>query len=309
MFSAKPPISPFLVLFFGLFAVSTAAILIRFAQEEDMASLVIAAGRLSVATLALTPPVLLRYRAELAKLAGRDWGLCFLSGVILGVHFATWITSLEYTSVAASVVLVSTNPLFVALLSFPLLGERVGRQVAIGIVLAFAGGILVAVGGDSGEAPTRADPLLGNALAVIGAAAAAGYFIIGRQVRGRLPVIPYIWLVYGAAAVSLSLMAAVSGEKIAGYPSLTYVWVIAMGLVPQLIGHSSYNYALGYLPAAYVSLVVLGEPIGSTLLAIIFLGELPAVLSVVGGAIILMGILIASQQPSMRKVEADEAVV
>jgi drug/metabolite transporter (DMT)-like permease len=289
-------LNPYLVLAIGLLATSTAAIFIRLAQEENLNSMVIAAGRMIVASLILTPGVLGRYRAELRQLDGRDWLLCLFGGAILAVHFAAWISSLEYTSVVASVVLVTTNPLFVALLSYPLLGEKVNRMVIGGILLAFVGGVIVALSGDAGDPPTRPDALLGNGLAVIGAIAAASYFIIGRRVRARLSVIPYIWLVYSAAAFFLALVVLGTGESFTGYSTAGYVWLIALGLVPQLIGHSAFNYALGYLPAAYVSLIVLGEPIGSGILAFFLLGEIPAALALLGLAIILTGIAIASRQ-------------
>jgi drug/metabolite transporter (DMT)-like permease len=287
---------PQMVLFFGLLAVATAAIFIRLAQEEKVPSLVIAAGRMLTAILVLTPYVWQHYRAELAQLTRPDLLLCLLSGGVLGIHFAAWISSLEYTSVAASVVLVTTNPLFVALLSLPLLGEKVKTQVVAGIGLAFVGGIIVALSGDAGDPPTRSAPLLGNALALIGAVAAAIYFIIGRRLRANLALIPYIWLVYGAAALVLTLAALSAGQSFGGYTPLAYGWIIAMGLIPQLIGHSAFNYALGHLPAAYVSLVVLGEPVGSTLLAILILKEWPSPLAVLGSAIILAGIALATYQ-------------
>jgi drug/metabolite transporter (DMT)-like permease len=289
--------NPYIVLFIGLCAVSAAAIFIRVAQEENMPSLVIAAGRMSVAALVLTPITLWRYRPELGQLSKRDVLLCILSGVVLGLHFATWISSLEYTSVVASVVLVTTNPLFVALLSFPLLGEKVSRPIVLGIILAFVGGTIVAVSGDAGDPPTRAEPLLGNALAVAGAICAAVYFIIGRRVRARLSIVPYIWLVYGVAAGTLLAMALLRGQSFAGYSTVGYLCLLALGLIPQLVGHSAYNYALGYLPAALVSLTALGESIGSTVLALIFLDEVPELLSVVGSAIILTGIMVASRAP------------
>lgn len=286
---------PYVILLFGVTAISSAAILIRVAQEAAMPSLVIAALRMIVASVILTPLVMMRHQDELHRLTRGEIGLSLLSGLILGVHFAAWITSLEYTSVTASTVLVTTNPLFVAILSWPLLGEKVGRFVLIGIGLAFAGGMLVALSGDAGDPPTRAAPLLGNSLAVIGAIAAANYLIIGRRLRASLSLITYIWLVYGTAAVVLSMVVLIQGAPITHYPLDAYLAVIAMSILAQVIGHSAFNYALGHLPAAYVSLIILGEPIGSTILAMIFLDEYPALLAVIGSAVILTGIAIATR--------------
>lgn len=285
---------PFIVLVIGLMAVSTAAIFIRWAQETKTPSIVIAAGRLSVASIVLTPITFRRYRPQLSALRPIDLGFALLSGLALSIHFAAWITSLEYTSVVNSVVLVTTTPLWVAIMAPFLLGEKLRQFAIIGLILAFAGGILVAVSGESGDPPTRQDPLLGNGLAVLGAITVAIYMMIGRNLRARLNVIPYIWLVYSTAAVILLVTVIISGEKVFGLSGEAYLWILLLGLVPQLIGHSSFNYALGYLPAAYVSIIVLAEPIGSGLLAAIFLNEFPVLVQVIGSVLILFGIAVAS---------------
>lgn len=286
---------PFLVMGVGVFAVSTAAVFIRLAQKEDAPSLVIAAARMVVASLVLTLPAVRNYSHELQRLTRRDMGFVLLGGGVLGLHFATWITSLEYTSVVNSVVLVTTNPLWVAVLAPIFLKEKLGRFTLIGLALAFGGGIFVALTGSAGDPPNRSDPLLGNGLAVIGAIMAAIYFVIGRRLRGGLSLIPYVWLVYSVAAVVLVVAVIVTGQQVSGLAWQAYLWMGLMGLTAQLIGHSSFNYALGYLPAAYVSLVVLGEPIGSGILAAIFLDEWPVFLQLVGAGLILTGIGIASR--------------
>lgn len=291
---------PYIVLLIGVAAVSTASLFIRLAQADGMSSLVIASWRLGLAALLLTPLVLTRYRADLRRLAREEIGLALLAGVLLGIHFATWITSLEYTSVIGSVVLVSTNPLFVALAAPFLLRERLGRLTLLGIFLAIIGGVLVSASGDTGSAPIRNAPLLGDVLALSGAVAVAGVFIIGRRLRAKLAVVPYIWLIYGTAAVVLLAASVLTGQTTLGFAPTTYLWVILLALVPQLIGHTSYNYALGFLSAAYVSLTVLGEPVGSTLLAVLLLGERPQPLQLVGGLFILAALLVASQEEASR---------
>lgn len=286
---------PFVVMGVGVFAVSTAAIFIRLAQEENAPSLVIAAARMLVASLVLTVPALRNYSHEFSRLTRGDIGLVLFGGGVLGLHFATWITSLEYTSVVNSVVLVTTNPLWVALLAPFFLKEKLGRFTIIGLMLAFGGGLLVALTGAAGDPPNRSDPLLGNGLAVIGAIMASIYFVIGRKLRGKLSLVPYVWLIYGVAAIVLIVAVILTGQQVGGLAWQAYVWMALMGLTAQLIGHSSFNYALGYLPAAYVSLVVLGEPIGSGILAMIFLDEWPVILQIVGSALILFGIGVASR--------------
>ncbi len=292
---------PFAALVIGLFAVSTAAIFIRLAQADDAPSLVLSAARLCVAALVLTPLVLRRHRDELRAVSLSDLKWALVSGVVLGLHFASWITSLEYTAVVNSVTLVTTNPLWVALLAPIVLGEKLDRAVLLGLALAMSGGILVGLSGEAGNPPTRHDPWLGNGLALVGAWMAAIYFIIGRRLRARLSLVVYIWLVYSAAAVVLVVAVLLAGQPVAGFQAQTYLWMVLMGLVPQLIGHSSFNYALGFLPAAYVSLIVLGEPVGSGLLAIILLDEWPVALQLVGAAFILVGIAVASREDRLAR--------
>ena len=301
---ASPRIPPALGLFFGILAVSTASIFIRFAQQ-DAPSLVIAAYRLTVAFLVLGVPVLQRQGNEFRRLERRDLWLIALSGVFLAVHFASWITSLEYTTVASSVILVTTTPLWVGLLSPLVLKESLSRPVIVGMFLALAGSAVV---GLSDACTWRSGLLcppwtqffqgravLGDFLALAGAWMAAGYLMIGRQVRAKLSLWSYLLGVYGMAAMILVLWAALAGQAFTGYRPQTYLWFVALALVPQLLGHSAFNWALRYLPAAYVSITLLGEPLGSTALAYLFLGEIPGVLMLLGGALILTGIVAASR--------------
>lgn len=306
MSDPRPFAPPLLVLALGVLAASAASIFIRFAQEYAP-SLVIAAWRLTLATVLLAPLALTRRQKELRSLTRLELGLALLSGIFLALHFAAWITSLAYTTVASSVVLVDTAPLWVALFAPLTLGEHISRPVKIGMWLAFTGGVLVAlsdacVWGVSGLACpplgefVQGRAFIGDLLALAGALAAAAYLIIGRRVRAHLSLLSYIFVVYGAAAVALIIAMLAAGQPPLGYPPVAYLWFLALALFPQLLGHTSYNWALGYLPAAYVSITLLGEPIGSTLLAMIFLGEVPSGLKVLGGALALAGIYLASRR-------------
>lgn len=295
---------PYAALMAGVMSVSTAAIFIRLAQEESASSLLLAVGRLSIAALVLTPLALSRHHEELRALRPADIRWAAVAGAALGLHFATWITSLEYTAVVNSVVLVTTAPLWVAVMAPLFLKESLGHWAIIGLLFSLGGGILVSLSGSAGDPPARHDPLLGNGLALFGAVMAACYFMIGRRLRARLSAIVYIWLVYSVAALILLPVVIAAGVQVLGLPGKAYLWLVLMGLIPQLVGHSSFNYALGYLPAAYVSLVVLGEPIGSGILAIIFLNEWPVVLQLVGSVLILIGIGVASREQQSRKQES-----
>ncbi|RMF52933.1 MAG: DMT family transporter [Chloroflexota bacterium] len=288
---------PFAALAIGLLAASSSSILIRFAQAESAPSLLIAAWRVTVAVLILTPFVWARHSAELRALKVPQLGLMVISGVFLAAHFGTWITSLEYTSVLISATLVTTNPLIVAFLTPLLLRERLSAQTLGAIFLAIIGGVIISFSGDAGSAPRQDAPLLGALLSFLGAVAVAVYYIIGRKLRAELKALPYIWIVYGSAAITLTAVTLISGQG-AAVPALSaeaFFWMTLVAIFPQLIGHSSFNYALGYLSAAFVSLVVLGEPILSTIFAIFLLNELPQPLQLVGSAVILAALFIASR--------------
>ncbi len=303
--SSKPPVSPHFAIPFGILAVSTSSIFIRYAQA-DAPSIVIAAGRLTLATIILAGIALLRHRSELRALTPRELGLALLSGFFLSVHFATWITSLEYTTVASSVVLVSTSPLWVALLAPLTIREPVARPVFWGMGLALVGGTVVGLsdsctwaGGAMSCPPfsefVAGEAFLGDFLALAGAWTGAGYLLIGRRLREKMSLIPYIFIVYGMAAVFLNIFMFSAGESPTGYPPKVYEWVLLLALVPQLLGHSTFNWALRYLSAAYVSITLLGEPIGSAVLAYILLKEVPSVLMAFGAILILIGIYVASR--------------
>jgi len=299
----------------GILAVSTASIFIRFALAYTP-PLVISAFRLTIASLVIAPFALSRHREELFSLRRRDLALGLLSGIFLALHFASWISSLQYTTVASSVVLVTTTPLWVALLSPLILKEPITRPVILGMTLALAGGLLVGLSDSCSWHNGLVCPPLGqfvqgqafwgDFLALVGAWMAAGYLIIGRRLRGKISLIPYIFVVYGMAAVVLIIVMLASGEPAFGYPPQAYLWMILLALVPQLLGHSTFNWALKYLPASFVSVTLLGEPIGSTILAFIILDEVPTPLKLFGAFLILLGIYLASRMDV--KIDVEEAV-
>jgi len=297
-----------IALIIATLAISTASIFIRFAQGDGVPSLVIAAMRMTFATLIIAPAALTRNRNELYRLTRTDLLLGIFSGVFLAAHFTTWITSLEYTSVASSVAFVTTGPLWVGLLSPFILKESISRNTIIGLILSVIGGITIGIGDACTWTGHLACPalgdilqgraMLGNFLALMGAWAISGYLIIGRKLRAQTSLIPYIFLVYGSAAVSLILMMFISGNTPFGYESKTYLWLFLLAALPQIIGHSTYNWALKYLNATLVSVTVLGEPVGSAILAFFILNEIPGQGTLIGGIIILTGIFIVSQQRS-----------
>lgn len=260
-----------------------------------MPAVAIAALRLSFASVILLPIATVRARHEWHALNRIDLALALLSGILLALHFAFWISSLDYTSVMSSVVLVSTNPLFVGLASVFLLREKLGRGTLIGIAVAAVGAALIGLS-DLGSAGPES--LWGDALALAGAVAVSGYLLIGRRLRRELSLIAYIGLVYTTAAVVLLAIAFAFGANLLAYSFNAYVFVVLLALGPQLIGHSSYNWALKYLSATFITITLLAEPIGATLLAIPLLAQIPSPTMLIGGALILVGIFLSARAES-----------
>jgi len=288
MLGTRPHWQPYLVLALGVFTVSWAAIFIRIAAAP---ALVTGASRLVMASLLLTPLALWQDGAELLRLSWQDLRLVIAAGVFLGLHFATWISSLAYTSVASSVVLVSTTPLFTGLAVHFLLKEHVSSRMFLGIVLASLGGAIIGWG----DFRVSGLALWGDFLAVVGAITASAYFLIGRDLRRRLSLLTYVTPTYWVAALVLSIAVLVSGQGFLGYPARTYWMFLLLAVGPQVIGHSSLNWALRYLSPTFITAAVLGEPVGSTILAHFVLNESPSTLEILGGTVILAGIYICSR--------------
>lgn len=286
---AAPGASRWVILGGGILAVSSASVLIRLAEAPPLA---VGAWRLTLATLLLTPLALPRLRREWPRLARRDLLHLTLAGLALAVHFASWITSLSYTTVASSVILVSTNPIFVGLASHWLLGERIARRTVWAIAIVLAGSALVGYG----DIEWTGRALLGDLLALLGAVSASAYILLGREVRRKLSTWAYVWPCYGVAALALLALSLAGGQPLLGHPLRSYLIFALLAIGPQILGHSSFNWALGHFSPVFVTLAILGEPVGASLLALLVLGEAPAPLVWLGGALILAGIYVASQR-------------
>jgi len=291
----------------GVIAVSSAAILISFARAQGIAALAIAALRMALAAAVVAPIALLRTRAEIRALTPSDAALGVLSGIFLALHFGFWTSSLDSTSVMSSVVLVSTSPLFVGAASALLFRERLRAGTLIGIGAAIAGSAAVALldWGPGGSGLIRGDvgALHGDILALFGAVSASGYLLVGRRLRSRMSLSLYVGISYVTAAVALLGVAALTATRLAGFPMPAYFWVFLLALGPQLLGHTSYNYALKYVSATFVTVTMLGEPIGASLLAIPLLAQVPSALRIAAGLCILAGIVIAARAEAGRRAQ------
>ena len=287
---------PLVVLGAAVLIVSAAAIMIRVAQAEGVSSLAIAAWRLTFAAAILWPLAWARNPLQIRALSGREWLLGGLAGLLLAIHFAAWISSLAYTSVASSLALVSTNPVWIALVSWLVFREKLGVWLMLGIAAALVGSAMIFYS-DSSQVPTFAnrDSLWGNILAVIGSLTVCGYLLIGRRLRRTVPLLAYLWLVYSVAAIALMIAALTTASPLGGYSDTAWLCLIALALGPQLLGHGAFNWALKHVSATFVAIAILGEPIGSALLAWIFFGETFAPLQLAGFCLLLAGIYWASK--------------
>jgi len=265
--------------------VSVGSIFVRLAHAPALA---VAFNRIFLASLVVAPVAARSLVRSWPALASRQRGLLIASGVSLGVHFGTWIASLSYTSVAASVLLVNTTPLFTLLFSWWLLREPASRAVLVAMALALAGAALIAAGDwQSGVAS-----LTGDALAMAGAVTLSLYHVIGRGLRDALPLPAYVLGVWSTAAATLALLASVARVPLEGYPARTFAAFLALALVPTVLGHGLVNRSLRHIPAPTVGLFLLGEPIGASLLAYAIFDEVPGRLTLAGGALVLASLVL-----------------
>lgn len=265
----------------AVIATSTSAVFARLAHAP---ALTIAFSRCLIASLALAPFAIPQMRKELSA---KSLKLTLISGGMLAVHFSAWIASLDYTSVSSSVVLVCSAPLFVAIAAPKITGDHLRRVSFFGLATALVGTIVIG----AGDFHVSGRALIGDLLALTGAIAAAGYILLGRLARRELSLPTYAFITYGTAFALIFAAALLSSSTIVGMRGESYFWIIAIGLVPQLIGHSSYNWALGSLTAPVVSTALLLEPIGASVLAWLILREIPTMATLWGGVLILFGVL------------------
>lgn len=277
--------SPKLVLIVAVLATTYAGPIVRFAAAPALA---IALWRMVLSLVVITP---LAVRQHTRWPSGRALMLMGVAGILLAAHFWTWIASLRMTSVASSVALVSTRPIFAWLIAAVWLGERPGLKERWGITVAVLGMLVIGVA-DAGLSRTHVQ---GDALALAGALAVAAYAVIGRRVRREVGVWEYVALVYGVAAATLAVFGALQGTELWEFPTRDWLIFAAMAAGPMLLGHTGMNYALKYLPATTVNLAFLGEVVGAALIAWVVpaIGEVPSPAFLVGGGLVLTGIALS----------------
>lgn len=268
----------------GIFFTSLSSILIRLSNAP---SLVISAYRMIFTFLLLVIPVIIRNKKELFNIKGKELLLCIISGIFLAFHFASWIASINMTSIASSTVLVSSNPIFVAVGSYFILKEKLSKKAFISILIAITGSAIIAL---SDSHSNTGHALLGDLLAFSGAVFIAGYIIIGRIVRKNLSNGTYIFIVYLTSAIVLFALCFATNTPVYPYSIKEFLIFLALAFFCSILGHTVYNWLLQYLPATFISTSTLVEPIFASIMALVFFAEIPSILTLIGGSIVLLGI-------------------
>jgi drug/metabolite transporter (DMT)-like permease len=289
----KPIVNPYLAVLVGVFAVSFSALFVRLATAP---ALMIATYRLLFTFLFLAPYALFRYRAELLSISWRQRGLAAASGICLALHLVTWFISLRYTSVASSVVLVTTQPIFVVIGSWIFFRERISRTAMIGGAVALCGSVVIG----AADFQIGREAFWGDLLALAAAILVSGYLLIGRRLRGGIALPVYTFYTYGSSTVALLLTSLATGTPFAPYPATDWLLFLALAVVCTIFGHTVFNWVLRYVQASVVSVSILGEPLGAILWASLFLREYPTVRQAIGGSIIFAGLFIFTRYSTRR---------
>jgi drug/metabolite transporter (DMT)-like permease len=287
-------VSPWGPLLLGVLAVSTGSILVKLCAVPALS---MAAYRLGMAAPCFCLATSWREPGWWRRFPPSLRPYVLLSGVFLGLHFATWIASLSFTTVTASVVLVTTNPLFVGLGSVIFLGEKVSSRLWLGMLLAMLGSGVIA--GFSPSHPQAAPhPALGNALALLGAICMSSYLLVGRKVQSAVSTGAYVSAVYSIAALTLLLLALGFGSPLSGFAPWDWAMLVLMAVLPQGVGHTLLNRSLRLLPASVVALAILAEPVCASLMAALWLDEVPNAGQLAGTVVVMGGVMLGSQKRS-----------
>ena len=293
------------ILVFGVLSISSSAILTRFAAPAAP-GIAIAAWRLILASILLLPFAVPKAIADVRRFTRHELLLVLTSGVALGLHFVLWIESLFHTSVASSTVLVTTSPIFLAILGFLILGERLPRRVVIAIGISVAGSALIALGDSWAstvvQATNATNATYGNALALAAALFVSIYLLIGRVVRRSMSWLSYMFPLYSVAAVSVVVVALIRDVPLFGYSVEFYVLCLLMAVFPQIVGHGSFNYAVRYFHPALLGLLTLAEPVVASIAAYFLFAEIPFWVAMVGMGLVLLGVALAVFRRSSRAV-------
>lgn len=281
-----PPFNPYFAVVIGVISVSTSAIFVKLADQAPAA--IIANYRLLFAVIIMAPIILLKYRHEFKFIQKKDWILSALAGIFLAFHFILWFESLNYTSVASSVVLVTLQPIFAFIGTYLFFQERFSPGAIISMLIALFGSFIISWG----DFKLSESALFGDILALLGAITITVYFLFGQKARKRLSLMPYTFIVYGISSATLILYNVILQNSFTGYPANHWWIFLALAIIPTFFGHTLFNWALRWLSTSTISMGIVFEPVGATLLAYIILHEQVTWSQFLGGTIVIFGLLL-----------------
>jgi len=281
----RPPIHPYIPIIIGVISVSLSAIFVKLASAD---SGVIAFYRMLFSILIMLPWFLMKYSNEIKVLSKRDWIFSSIAGVFLSFHFILWFESLNYTSVASSTVLVTMQPLFAFIGTYLFFKEKITLQTFAAGGIAILGSVLISWG----DFQISGTALYGDILALIACALITGYLLFGQDVRKRLSLVTYTMVVYSVSTITLFFYIIIKGESFGPYPAIDWMWFILLAIIPNLLGHNLFNWALKWTSTNVISIAILFEPVGAALLAIFIFNEYLTVSQIVGGLVVILGIML-----------------
>lgn len=281
-----PPFNPYIAVAIGVISVSTSAVFVKLASEAPAA--IIANYRLLIAVIIMAPLIYFKYRHEFKYIQKKDWIYSSLAGVFLAFHFILWFESLNYTSVASSVVLVTLQPIFAFLGTYLFFKERFSPAAVISMFIALFGSFIISWG-DFQLGPKE---LFGDILALLGAVMITIYFLFGQDARKRISLMPYTFIVYGISSLTLILYNLILANDFFGYPADHWWIFIALAIIPTFFGHTLFNWALRWLSTATISMGIVFEPVGASLLAYLILNERVSSSQWLGGTIVILGLFL-----------------
>ncbi|ANU23780.1 DMT family transporter [Planococcus donghaensis] len=281
----KPTIHPYIPIIIGVFSVALSAIFVKMTAAD---SGVTAFYRMLFSVLIMSPVFLLKYTHEIKKLSKRDWLFASIAGVFLAFHFILWFESLNYTSVASSTVLVTLQPLFAFAGTYFFFKEKLSIKTLVSGAIAILGSVLIGYG----DFQVSGSALYGDLLALIACALITAYLLFGQDVRKRLSLVTYTFVVYSISTITLFFYIVLKGESFGPYPASEWMWFLLLAIIPNLLGHTLFNWALKWVSTNVISIAILFEPIGAAILAYFILGEYLTVSQIVGGSVVLAGIML-----------------
>ncbi|MGD7053276.1 DMT family transporter [Sutcliffiella horikoshii] len=275
--------NPYVALAVGVITVSTSAIFVKLA---DAPAGVVAFYRLLFSVIILLPIFLYKYVGELKDISKRDWLFSMLAGIFLAFHFILWFESLNYTSVASSTVLVTLQPLFAFIGTYLFFQERLSKKAIVSGGMAILGSVVISWG----DFRISGMALFGDILALLACALVTAYLLFGQDVRKRLSLVTYTFIVYGFSCITLLFYVLATGEPFTGYAASDWGWFILLAIIPTLLGHSLFNWAIRYISTNVISMSILVEPIGAAVLAYFVLNEMVTWTQFTGGFLVVLSV-------------------